>query len=132
MPTYDYRCKECGTTHEFAQGFNDPRPTTCPACGGPLARVFHPVGVVFKGSGFHKTDYANAGASKDSSDPAAPKSDSAKSDGAKSDGAKSDGAKSESAPSPASATPKSDKPAAAAPPPAKSDTKSDSKPSGST
>jgi putative FmdB family regulatory protein len=62
MPTYDYRCKDCGTTHEIQQGFNDERPTTCPACGGHLARVFHPVGVVFKGSGFHKTDYAGSGA----------------------------------------------------------------------
>lgn len=62
MPTYEFRCKECGKTHEVTQGFNDPRPTTCPACGGQLARVFHPVGVVFKGSGFHKTDYAAPGA----------------------------------------------------------------------
>ena len=61
MPTYDYRCKDCGTTHEIQHGFNDERPTTCPACGGHLVRVFHPVGVVFKGSGFHKTDYSGAG-----------------------------------------------------------------------
>lgn len=62
MPTYDYRCKDCGKTHEIQQGFNDERPTTCPTCGGHLARVFHPVGVVFKGSGFHKTDYTGSGA----------------------------------------------------------------------
>ncbi len=127
MPTYDYRCKECGTTHEIAHGFNDPRPTTCPTCGGPLARVFHPVGVVFKGSGFHKTDYTSTGAKKDAPEPAASKSDSAKSEGAKSDGGKSDGAKTDSASSSAPATPKSDKPAASTPPPSKSD----SKPSGS-
>ncbi|HME81286.1 MAG TPA: FmdB family zinc ribbon protein [Candidatus Eremiobacteraceae bacterium] len=117
MPTYDYRCKQCGTTHEIAHGFNDPRPTTCPACGGQLARVFHPVGVVFKGSGFHKTDYAGTGAKKDAAEPAAPKADSAKSDGAKTEGSAS------SAP----AAPKSEKPPAATPPPGKSD----SKPSGS-
>jgi putative FmdB family regulatory protein len=57
MPVYEYRCKSCGKTHEIAQGFNDERPTKCPECGGSLARVFHPIGVVFKGSGFHKTDY---------------------------------------------------------------------------
>ncbi|MBV8171895.1 MAG: FmdB family transcriptional regulator [Candidatus Eremiobacteraeota bacterium] len=77
MPTYDYRCKQCGTTHEIAHGFNDPRPTTCPSCGGALARVFHPVGVVFKGSGFHKTDYSSSGLKKESADTGAAKTDSA-------------------------------------------------------
>ncbi|MDQ6780568.1 MAG: FmdB family transcriptional regulator [Candidatus Eremiobacteraeota bacterium] len=62
MPVYEYRCKACGKTHEIEHGSNDERPTACPACGGQLARVFHPVGVVFKGSGFHKTDYARSGA----------------------------------------------------------------------
>jgi putative FmdB family regulatory protein len=57
MPVYEYRCKACGRTHEIEHGFHDARPTSCPECGGPLSRVFHPVGVVFKGSGFHKTDY---------------------------------------------------------------------------
>jgi putative FmdB family regulatory protein len=61
MPVYEYRCKSCNRTHEIEHGFNDVRPTTCPTCGGPLVRVFHPVGLVFKGSGFHKTDYAGSG-----------------------------------------------------------------------
>ena len=61
MPVYEYRCKACGKTHEIEHGFHDERPTACPACGGQLARVFHPVGVVFKGSGFHKTDYSRSG-----------------------------------------------------------------------
>lgn len=61
MPVYEYRCKSCGTTHEIEHGYNDERPTKCPACGGELVRVFHPIGVVFKGSGFHKTDYAKSG-----------------------------------------------------------------------
>jgi len=60
MPTYEYRCKSCGKTHEIAHGFNDQRPTKCPSCGGELVRVFHPIGLVFKGSGFHKTDYGGA------------------------------------------------------------------------
>ena len=61
MPVYEYRCKSCGKTHEIEHGFHDQRPTECPACGGELVRVFHPIGLVFKGSGFHKTDYGGAG-----------------------------------------------------------------------
>jgi len=56
MPVYEYRCKGCGRTHEIEHGFHDERPTRCPSCGAELVRVFHPVGVVFKGSGFYKTD----------------------------------------------------------------------------
>ena len=62
MPVYEYRCKSCGKTHEIEHGFNDKRPTECPSCGGELVRVFHPIGLVFKGSGFHKTDYGGASA----------------------------------------------------------------------
>ena len=60
MPVYEYRCKSCGKTHEIEHGFHDQRPTECPSCGGELVRVFHPIGLVFKGSGFHKTDYGGA------------------------------------------------------------------------
>jgi putative FmdB family regulatory protein len=77
MPVYEYRCKTCGRTHEIEHGFNDERPSKCPSCGGVLVRVFSPVGVVFKGSGFHKTDYARSGARKE---PAAT-ADAAKTDG---------------------------------------------------
>ncbi|MDQ6766680.1 MAG: FmdB family transcriptional regulator [Candidatus Eremiobacteraeota bacterium] len=65
MPVYEYRCKDCGKTHEIEHGFHDERPTSCPSCSGRLVRVFHPVGVVFKGSGFHKTDYTSSGARQD-------------------------------------------------------------------
>ena len=41
MPTYEYRCKSCGKTHEIEHGFHDKRPTECPSCGGELVRVFH-------------------------------------------------------------------------------------------
>jgi putative FmdB family regulatory protein len=74
MPTYEYRCKQCGHTHEIEHGFHDERPKTCPDCGGPLARIFHPVGLVFKGSGFHKTDYSGAGTKRPESKVAEPKS----------------------------------------------------------
>jgi len=78
MPVYEYRCKSCGKTHEVEHGFNDKRPTECPSCGGELVRVFHPIGLVFKGSGFHKTDYGGASsrAPSDSKSSESTKSDS--------------------------------------------------------
>ena len=59
MPNYQYRCTECGEDLEAVQKFSDPALTTCPACGGPLRKVFNAVGVVFKGSGFYRTDSRN-------------------------------------------------------------------------
>ena len=56
MPTYEYACKECGEHVEVVQSFKDDALTECPACGGPLRKVFAPVGIVLKGSGFYKTD----------------------------------------------------------------------------
>ena len=66
MPTYQYRCTECGEDLEAVQRFSDPALTTCPTCGGPLRKVFNAVGVVFKGSGFYRTD--SRGGSKSDSD----------------------------------------------------------------
>ena len=59
MPTYQYRCTECGEDLEAVQKFSDAPLTTCPNCGGPLRKVFNAVGVVFKGSGFYRTDSRN-------------------------------------------------------------------------
>ena len=59
MPTYQYRCTECGEDLEAVQRFSDPALTTCPTCGGRLRKVFNAVGVVFKGSGFYRTDSRN-------------------------------------------------------------------------
>jgi putative FmdB family regulatory protein len=59
MPTYQYRCTECGEDLEAVQKFSDPAFTSCPTCGGPLRKVFNAVGVVFKGSGFYRTDSRN-------------------------------------------------------------------------
>ncbi len=56
MPTYQYRCTECGSDLEAVQKFTDPALTVCPSCGGSLRKVFNAVGVVFKGSGFYRTD----------------------------------------------------------------------------
>ena len=56
MPTYEYLCRSCGERLEAVQAFTDDPLVTCPACGGELRKVFGSVGIVFKGSGFYKTD----------------------------------------------------------------------------
>jgi putative FmdB family regulatory protein len=56
MPTYEYVCTECGDHTEVVRSFADAPLTTCTVCGGPLRKVFSPVGIVFKGSGFYRTD----------------------------------------------------------------------------
>ena len=56
MPTYEYRCKKCGEHLEVVQSFSDAPLKVCPSCKGQLQKVFSPVGIVFKGSGFYKTD----------------------------------------------------------------------------
>ena len=56
MPTYEYACTECGEHTEVVRSFSDAPITTCTVCGGRLRKVFSPVGIVFKGSGFYRTD----------------------------------------------------------------------------
>ncbi len=56
MPTYQYACRECGHAFEQVQSFSDETLTVCPECEGRLRKVFNAVGVVFKGSGFYRTD----------------------------------------------------------------------------
>ncbi len=59
MPTYQYSCTECGHFFEAFQSFTDDSLTECPECQGRLRKVFNAVGVVFKGSGFYRTDSRN-------------------------------------------------------------------------
>ena len=95
MPTYDYACTECGDRTEVVRSFSDAPPTTCTVCGGLLRKVFSPVGIVFKGSGFYRTDSrgkpstpkADGGGDKDKSKKAA--DSSAASKASSSDGASS-------------------------------------------
>ena len=68
MPTYQYVCTECGEPLEVVQKFSDDPLTVCPACQGRLRKVFSPVGVVFKGSGFYKTDSRSSSSSSAKSD----------------------------------------------------------------
>ena len=65
MPTYQYACKEsaCGHRFEAVQSFSDDPLTTCPVCEGQVRKVFSAVGVVFKGSGFYRTDSRSAASS---------------------------------------------------------------------
>jgi putative FmdB family regulatory protein len=56
MPTYEYACLSCGTHVEVYQRFSEDALTVCGVCGGPLRKVFHPAGILFKGSGFYATD----------------------------------------------------------------------------
>jgi putative FmdB family regulatory protein len=68
MPTYDYACTKCGHQFEAFQSFSDDALTECPECKGEVQKVYSNVGVVFKGSGFYKTDSRT---SKSPSTPAA-------------------------------------------------------------
>jgi putative FmdB family regulatory protein len=67
MPAYDYKCSCCDEVFEVVRSSSDRGDVPCPACGAGTKRVFSPVGVVFKGSGFHATDYRTTG------EPEAPK-----------------------------------------------------------
>lgn len=65
MPTYQYACTACDHAFEQVQSFSDDALTTCPACEGRLRKVFNAVGVVFKGSGFYRTDSRSGSSSTD-------------------------------------------------------------------
>jgi putative FmdB family regulatory protein len=56
VPTYQYACTECGHSFDVVQSFSEDSLSVCPECGGRLRKVYNAVGVVFKGSGFYRTD----------------------------------------------------------------------------
>ena len=56
LPTYEYECTRCSSRFELKQSFSDNTPVSCPRCGGGTQRVFSPVAIIFKGSGFYSTD----------------------------------------------------------------------------
>ncbi|MFD4194222.1 FmdB family zinc ribbon protein [Amycolatopsis thermoflava] len=66
MPTYQYACKECGHRFEAVQSFSDASLTECPECTGPLRKLYGAVGVIFKGSGFYRTDSRSSSSSSSS------------------------------------------------------------------
>jgi putative FmdB family regulatory protein len=97
VPTYQYACTDCGHRFEAVQAFTDDSLTTCPECAGKLRKVYGSVGVVFKGSGFYRTD-SRAASSEVSAAKGSDKSAGEKSGGEKSGGEKSGGEKKSDAP----------------------------------
>lgn len=71
MPTYAYACKDCGHAFDIVQAFTDSSLSDCPECQGSLRKKFNSVGVVFKGSGFYRTDSRDAKGSTVSAAPPA-------------------------------------------------------------
>ncbi len=82
MPTYSYACTECGNRFDVVQAFTDDALTTCEQCSGRLRKLFNSVGVVFKGSGFYRTDSRES--AKSSTNGSAKSSSSSGTDGSSS------------------------------------------------
>ena len=83
VPLYDYQCKQCQKVTEVRHGFTEVYEQPCPECGGEVARVFNPAGIVFKGSGFYITDSRKSRGGGDSSKPDTSKPDTSKPDTSK-------------------------------------------------
>jgi putative FmdB family regulatory protein len=111
MPIYEYRCEK-GHTFEVMQRMSDPPITKCEVCGAPVQRVFHPVAVHFKGSGFYNTDYGKqkraGGGGGDESSNSSSNSDSKPKKDSSSDTKKSDGGSKSSTPAASSSSSSSD------------------------
>jgi len=85
MPTYVYECNKCGDEFELYQSFSDEPLKKHPECGGKVAKVFQPVGIVLKGSGFYKNDSRGGAKRSNGSSSKSEASDNGSSDGAKSE-----------------------------------------------
>ncbi|MCP9953440.1 FmdB family zinc ribbon protein [Actinomadura madurae] len=97
MPTYQYVCTECGEPLEVVQKFSDDALTECPACTGRLRKVFSAAGIIFKGSGFYRTDSRGSGKSSSTAGASANGSSNGSSGGdSGGDSAKSDSSSSSS------------------------------------
>ncbi|MEH0108270.1 FmdB family zinc ribbon protein [Tersicoccus sp. MR15.9] len=91
MPTYAYACKDCGHQFDIHQSFSDDALTTCPVCSGTLRKKFNSVGVVFKGSGFYRTDSRSGSTSTVPSTPSESSSNSSTSSNSSSSNSTSSG-----------------------------------------
>jgi putative FmdB family regulatory protein len=101
MPIYEYECQSCKVRFERKQSVHDDPVRTCPECGGTVRKLFFPAGIIFKGSGFYKTDNASASSSAAAKADAPPsvasssKTEPVKTDAAKTEPVKTDAAKTE-------------------------------------
>lgn len=108
MPTYSYACTRCDNRFDITQAFTDDALTVCPECSGRLRKLFNSVGIVFKGSGFYRTDSRGGSNGAESA-----KSDSGKSDSGTSESSKPGSGTSESSGSTDAGTTSAKKSAAA-------------------
>ncbi|GAA1675661.1 hypothetical protein MMUR_58530 [Mycolicibacterium murale] len=107
MPTYSYACTDCGDRFDAVQAFTDDALTTCTKCDGRLRKLFNSVGVVFKGSGFYRTDSregAKSSSSNSSSKSESTSSDSSSTSSSKGSTEKSSSSDKSSSPAPAAAS----------------------------
>ncbi|MDS1115911.1 FmdB family zinc ribbon protein [Gordonia westfalica] len=106
MPTYSYACTECDNKFDIVQSFSDDSLTECPQCTGRLRKLFNSVGIVFKGSGFYRTDSRSGSSSSDTA------SSSSSSDSSSSSSSSTSGSSAGSSDSSSSSSSKSDTKAA--------------------
>lgn len=91
MPTYSYACTECDNRFDAVQAFTEDSLTTCPQCSGRLRKLFNSVGVVFKGSGFYRTDSRESGKNSSTGSTSSDTSGSSEKSGSEKSGAKESG-----------------------------------------
>ncbi|ATD70023.1 MULTISPECIES: FmdB family zinc ribbon protein [Gordonia] len=97
MPTYSYACTECDNKFDIVQSFSDDSLTECPQCTGRLRKLFNSVGIVFKGSGFYRTDSRSGSSSSDAASSSSSDSSSSSSSTSGSSSTSSDSSSSSSA-----------------------------------
>jgi len=107
VPTYSYACTECDNRFDAVQAFTDDALTSCPECSGRLRKLFNSVGVVFKGSGFYRTDSRESGknsAKSESSSSSSSEKSSSSSDSSSSSSSSTSSSSSSSAPAAAASS----------------------------
>ncbi len=104
MPTYSYACTECDNRFDAVQAFSDDALTECPKCHGRLRKLFGSVGVVFKGSGFYRTDSRDSKSSSTAAAPAKSESSSSSSDSSSSSSSSSTSSTKSAAPAAAASS----------------------------
>ncbi|OBG23055.1 FmdB family zinc ribbon protein [Mycobacterium sp. 852002-51057_SCH5723018] len=104
MPTYSYECTQCGNRFDMVQAFTDDALTTCEECSGRLRKLFNSVGIVFKGSGFYRTDSREESKKSKTAANASSTSDAASSSGSSEKNGSSNGSSEKSTSSPAPST----------------------------